>query len=366
MRGLLVGSFVVSLAMGMVGLLLPLYAAKELNASYTEVGLIGAAYIVFDVLFSIPAGLLGDRFGRRPFILTGFLLTSAGFLLYSACTSVTALLAVRLFQGAAEAPIWVNMQAAVVELSEERERGKAMGLYGSSWASGFGIGPILAGWLYPSIGASWSFLTAGVFGLASTGIVCFVYLGSARALPSFPSLRRLLPPCFATLIYIGAVALIHILLPAYGVVGLGLTEFQVGVLVTTFTLVRAISFTPLGGASDLIGAKRVILASILAISVLSAGISLVRGYLILVALISLLAVAEGAVYPAIVSAISKARGRGSLGAVLGIFNTVGMIGWGVFPAVGGALADSFGPPSPFLMFALAGLISLPLLHKLLK
>jgi len=366
MRRLLFGSFLVSLAMGVVGLVLPLYAAGKLGATYTEIGLIGVMYVVFDIAFSIPAGMLGDRFGRKPFLLAGFLMTSLSFFLYSFCNTVSSLLLVRLYQGAAEAPIWVNMQTAIAEFSEERQRGRAMGLYGTSWAAGFGVGPLLAGWIYPKIGASWSFIGSAVLVLISALPVLLTRFGSTRTSPKRPDFQRLLPLCFTTLIYIGVVAIFHTLLPAYAVVGLDLTEFQVGTLITLFTIVRGIAFAPLGGLSDKVGAKRMILASIFGSSLVSAALGVVTGYFGLLMLSFLLALAEGAVYPAVVSSISKIGQRSSPGLVLGIFNSVGMTGWGLFPGIGGVVADAYGPSSPFLMFAIVGIISLPVLQKLLK
>lgn len=366
MRHLLVGSFFVSLAMGAVGLLLPIYAAKELGASYTEIGLIGLTYIVFDVAFSVPAGVLGDRYGRRTFIVIGYLATALSFYLYTLCESMPQLLLVRLCQGAAEAPIWVNMQTAIAELSEEHQRGRAMGLYGTSWAAAFGVGPILAGVAYPVTGPQPVF--AGSAALTAVSVIPVLLSEFKPPRPALrrPDIKRLLPLCFATLVYIGIVAIFHTLLPAYAVLGLGLSEFQAGTLVTLFTVIRGIAFAPLGGLSDRFGPKRMILTSTLASALISAGLASATAYWELLVLSFLLAVAEGAVYPAVVSDISKLGERSSLGLVLGIFNSVGMIGWGIFPSVGGVIADRYGPSAPFLMFALVGLLSVPILQKVLR
>lgn len=366
MRRLLVGSFLVSLAMGAIGLFLPIYAAEELGANYTEVGLLGVMYVVFNILFSIPAGVLGDRFGRKPFLLAGVFMTSLSFFLYSMCGEVWQILAVRLYQGMAEAPIWVNMQAAIAELSEERSRGRAMGLYGTSWAAGFGVGPMLAGWFFPSFGARAGFIFGAVLALISAIPVALSNLPLPKATRCKLNFGKLLPLCFATLIYIGVVAIFYTLLPAYAVVGIGLSEFQTGTLITLFTVVRGVAFAPLGSLSDRVGARRIILTSILASSLISLGIALTTGYPSLLFLSFLLAVAEGAVYPAVISSISKICEHGNLGLVLGVFNSVGMVGWGLFPGVGGRVADLYGPTAPFLMFTVVSLLSLPVLYRLLK
>ena len=366
MRRLLIGNFLISLAMGAVALLLPIYAAKELGASYTEIGLIGTMYVIFDVIFSVPAGVLGDRFGRRRFIVLGYVMTSFSFYLYTFCSSVTQLLLVRLYQGLAEAPVWVNMQTAIAELSGEHERGRAMGLYGTSWAAAFGVGPIFAGWAYPEFGARWVFLWSAALAICSVIPVLMTEFKPPRRVLKRPDFVRLLPLCFATLIYIGVVAIFHTLLPAYAVVDLGLTEFEASTLITVFTIVRGVVFAPLGGLSDRFGAKRMIVASIGASAFISLGLALATTYSVLLLFSLLLAVAEGAVYPAVVSTISKLGERSSPGLVLGIFNSVGMAGWGIFPGVGGVIADRCGPSAPFLMFVVVGLVSLPFLQKVLR
>lgn len=81
MRRLLLGTFVMALSMGIVALVLPLYA-RELGASYTEIGMLGVAYVLFAIFLSVPVGRAGDRMGRIPFIILGFLSTSSVFVFY--------------------------------------------------------------------------------------------------------------------------------------------------------------------------------------------------------------------------------------------------------------------------------------------
>jgi DHA2 family multidrug resistance protein-like MFS transporter len=145
-----------------------------------------------------------------------------------------------------------------------------------------------------------------------------------------------------------------------------MSNFEIGVLITLFTLVRAFLFIPFGKLSDRLGHRPVILFGITGAALISAGISLAQGYLALAFLIFLMAVCESLVYPAVVSGISKSGEGGNSGLVMGIFNAVAMVGWAVFPGVGGPLADSFGPAAPFLIFAIVGLAFVPILLKLLK
>lgn len=144
-----------------------------------------------------------------------------------------------------------------------------------------------------------------------------------------------------------------------------MSEVEIGLLIALFAGIRAALLVPMGSLSDRIGHRSIILAGMFGSALALAGIALVSGYLALAVIISIMAAAEGAIYPAVMSMISKAGEGKNLGYVIGIFNAVTMVGWGLFPGVGGALADVYGPTSPYLMCAVVALVASVLLWKLL-
>lgn len=357
-----------ALSMGMAGLALPLYAG-DLGASYTEIGMLGVAYVVFSVLFSVPVGSLGDRQGRKPSIVLGFFLTACVLALYSLVGAVVWLIALRFLQGATEAPIWVNAQSAVADLSARGKRGRAMGAYGTSWAIGFGIGPLMGGSLYVAIGAAQTFLLSAIVAFIATAIIAGMPIPKPKFVARKLRLRGIWPACLVGLIYVGIVSIIFTLFPVYAFKappgGLGMPAAEIGLLLTLFAGIRAVLFIPMGSLSDRIGHRSIILGGMVGSALALAGVALVSGYLMLAIIISILAAAEGAIYPAVMSMVSKAGEGKNLGYVLGIFNAAAMVGWGLFPGVGGALADAYGPTSPFLMCAVVALVASVLLWKLL-
>lgn len=362
MRRLLASMFIIALAMGMAGLALPLYA-NDLGASYTEIGMLGVAYVIFDVFFSVPVGRVADRQGRKPLLLVGFFTTALVIALYSFAGAVFWLIILRFIQGAAEAPIWVNAQSAVADLSPRKERGRAMGAYGASWAAGIAIGPLIGGILYKAVGAAHTFLLSALVALTAAVTITSMPLKKPCVKLRKVRLRGILPACLISMVYVGVVSTIFILFPVYAS-KLGMNEVQIGLLITLFAGIRAVLFIPLGGLSDRFGHRPIILAGILGL-LTSAGLALTTGYLEIAILISLLAAAEGAIYPAVMSMVSKVGEGQNLGYVLGIFNAVAMIGWALFPGLGGVLADAYGPTSPYLMCAVIALVSFALVWKLL-
>ncbi|MFN4133529.1 MAG: MFS transporter [Candidatus Hadarchaeales archaeon] len=366
MRRLLAAMFMMSLAMGAAGLALPLYARK-IGATYTEIGLIGVTYVILDAIFSVPAGIFGDRRGCKGILILGFFLTSTVMATYSLAQTIPVILVLRLIQGATEAPIWTNAQAAIAGLSEVRRRGEAIGLFGASWGIGFGVGPALGGFLYANAGPSFTFFFSGLLALAASTILLTAPLPAPAPSNKRPPLSALLPMCFSAVVYVGILAIMYTILPVYASVKFSLSEFEVGALITLFSVLRGILFIPLGKLSDRAPPRAVIFAGIIGAAVASVTIAFSPNVEALAASLLGLGVAEGATYPAVASKISKIGGMGNYGYVLGVFNAIAMVGWGVFPGIGGALADFSGPSAPFLMCFAFGVISafflLPFLKK---
>lgn len=354
MRRLLASMFITSFAMGIVGLVLVLYAKDHLNASYTEIGLLGPAYAALHVLLSVPAGRLADRYGRGPLLTLGLLSTACTFLLYSRANTVAWLLAVRLLHGAAEAPIWVNAQSAVVEFSTPMNRGRAMGAYGVSWATGFTLGPPIGGLLYGAVGPIRSFLIGATLTLLAAAVTAGAHFHKPKVTPEKMALRGLLPACLIGMFYFGIVAIVFTLFPAYAR-QLDISEAQIGLLLALFGGIRIVFLVPMGGLSDRFGSRSIILLGMLGLAASLASIAATTEYLMFAAAVLLLGVSEGATYPAVMSMVSKVGGDENRGYVLGVFNAVATVGWGLLPGVGGLTADVLGPTAPYLMCALIAL-----------
>ena len=368
MRRLLLCMFIISLSMSIVGLALPIYARVELDASYTEIGLLGVAYCVLNAGLSVPVGRWMDRHGRKPLFGIGLLSLAFMFALFALTRSVWQVLAIRFIAGAAEAPIWVGAQAAVADLSRPETRGRAMGAYGISWSAGFTAGPLLGGFLYVATGASWTFVIGALVALAAVIVLLTTPLPKPPArfahLSEHGPRKGLDPACFVGFIYVGIVSVIFTLFPAYAF-GLGLTGGQIGLLLMLFTAVRMVLFLPFGALSDRVGYQPVILWALLGVSAACVGVATVGGFVGLAIAISFLGIMKGAIYPTVMSMTSKIGGVLNRGYTLGIMNTAAMIGWGTLPGVGGVAADIAGGGAPYVLCALIALIAACVTLKLI-
>jgi EmrB/QacA subfamily drug resistance transporter len=98
-------------------------------------------------LVLVPAGRLGDAFGRRRI----FLVALAGFVLASAAAgaapNIETLVAARLVQGVAAGFLAPQNSALIQQLFRGAERGKAFGLFGATVGLSTATGPVVGGLL---------------------------------------------------------------------------------------------------------------------------------------------------------------------------------------------------------------------------
>lgn len=95
----------------------------------------------------LPAGLLGDRFGRRRMLVTGLAVFLAGSLFGTLAGSPATLIAARTVMGFGAALIMPLAMAVVPTVFGPEERSKAIGALTAATALGIPLGPIVGGWL---------------------------------------------------------------------------------------------------------------------------------------------------------------------------------------------------------------------------
>ncbi|MFQ6051846.1 MAG: MFS transporter [Candidatus Hydrothermarchaeota archaeon] len=129
-------------------------------------------YNIFYSAFSIPSGILSDKFGRKNVILIGYSLFAFTCLGFAFLGSLTLLIVFFAFYGLSYAFIDGQQRAFVVDLSPEKLRGTALGIFHT--VSGIATFPssLIAGFIWQFINPEITFLYG--FIVVSTSILLFI------------------------------------------------------------------------------------------------------------------------------------------------------------------------------------------------
>jgi EmrB/QacA subfamily drug resistance transporter len=145
--------------------------AQKLGASTSELQWISTAYTLALGGLLLPAGVLGDRLGRKRLLLLGLLLFGAGSVAASQMTTASGLIAMRAVMGAGAAIIVPLSLSILPTLFSERERPRAVALATVGAFLGLPLGPLVAGWLLTHYDWGSVFLiNAPVIALALAGV----------------------------------------------------------------------------------------------------------------------------------------------------------------------------------------------------
>src|SRR5216684_3244633 len=153
LRGLWLGLAALTLSGLVLGLditilitALPTLSAK-LNATTDQLQWMSAAYTLALAGFMLPAGVLGDRFGRKRLLLIGLLTFGISSVVASQMTSANGLILMRVIMGISGAIVLPLMQSMLPSMFQPDERQRAIGLSGAGAFIGLPLGPLIAGWL---------------------------------------------------------------------------------------------------------------------------------------------------------------------------------------------------------------------------
>jgi len=128
-----------------------------------------AAVVIANVVFQVPIGRASDRFGRRPFIVAGFVILVPSVFAQGVVTGPWLMLLARFVQGIAVALVFAPSLALAGDLAGARGSGTTLSVLTMAFGLGVAIGPLASGLLY-NFGSFSTPFTAGA-ALAFVGLV---------------------------------------------------------------------------------------------------------------------------------------------------------------------------------------------------
>jgi MFS family permease len=343
--------------------------AASFNVSFGIASGVITAFLIGNLVGTIPSGWLIDRFGRRPVMIAGPLLTAATAFLIATTHSFTALLILRFFGGIATQMWLMGRLAAISHGAAASERGRQV-----SWMFGMDnvgrlSGPLIGGFIAAAWGARAPFVVFGALALlALVPTLLFVENTPRRSeeaaqrqasLPKL-SLRDILLsrlPYFGVALFAGLTRgpvnadLLHL----YAAYAYHLGPRQIGYLATSaVALALPISFTA-GWMMDRFGRKRTMVPGFSGVAVamfalaVSAFLHLTFTWYVTLFLIGVaLQALTGGSIQTVGADVAPPQARG---AFLGMWRFVGQGGSTLGPILFALISDQVNYGSAFLYIA---------------
>ncbi len=152
--------------------LLPFYA-ESLGATPFVVGMLSSIYGLCSLVAGPILGELSDRYGRRIVLLLSQIGTCIGFIILALSKTLWIVFISRIIDGITAGNLTVA-QAYISDVTEPKNRTRAMGLIGASFGLGFILGPAISGVLVRFGHAAPIWASAGLSLLSIIGTTVFL------------------------------------------------------------------------------------------------------------------------------------------------------------------------------------------------
>ncbi len=355
--------FLRMLGLFMITPVLALHAADYRGATATLIGLALGAHGLTQGILQIPFGALSDRYGRKPIIVMGLLLSAVGTGIAALAGSIYTVIAGRALQGAGA--VAGALMALAADATRDSQRTKALAIIGISIGTSFSLAFVLGPALDPHLGMNGLFWLASILSLGAVavlhGVPTVPEAAPAEGAGSFSEV--LLDPNLAFLN--GGILLLHLVQMAMFVAvpvllrdAAGLPREHhwhvylpalLGATILVLPLLRHVDRSPRADAI-FAGAVAVLPLAFGAMALWhGSALELTLG---LLAFFSAFTFLEGN----LPSRVSRAAPPARKGAALGVFSTSQYLGIFLGGASGGLISEHFGNPAVLWFCSAASLL----------
>jgi MFS transporter, DHA2 family, multidrug resistance protein len=182
---------------------------RSLDASTSQLQWFVAAYTLVFAAALVPAGMLGDRYGRKKMLVLSLVVFGAASIACALAPSAEAFIAARAALGLGGAILFPMVLGLLPVLFDATERPRAIAAMTTAAMLGFPIGPLLGGWMLSKFDWSWVFLI-------NVPVVVLAVVAVVVLLPESRSSVRHRIDLVGVVVSAGALALL-----IYGIIGAG-------------------------------------------------------------------------------------------------------------------------------------------------
>lgn len=351
---------------------LPRYAL-EFGVTLAAAGLLISAFTAARICLNFPAGVLTDRIGRRPLLLTGGVLCALGSIASGLVSGFNELVAMRFLCGAGGAIAITAQQTIMADLSTRRNRARLMSFSEGVISVGTALGPAVGGVLAGAYGLRIPFYVAGALtllltiwavlrlpetrGMNADGVL--VRAGEVGVIVGLATILRNRNYVMIALVGFGSFftrfGTLFLLLPllAYSdTVGLSLSEF--GLMASAVAGAQALLLPAAGVLADRLGRKALIVPStvLTGLALVAYGLAPSREWFLLAA--AFYAVSAGINGPAPGAYLADVAPAHLRGISMGTYRTFGDVAGLIAPIVLGIVAST--TPNPGLAVVANGVL----------
>jgi MFS family permease len=350
---------IIGISYGLHGPILPVFAKNVIDASYSELGLIGLANFIPYMFIPLFVGILLDKFNNGYLLAFGAAINSASIYLLSIAQSVPEIMGFRIMTGVAHAFFWPPCESIISKESSEKDRVRNISWFTMFFVLGFMIGPLLGTVFLEELDITYRILFQVTAFILATAIVTALLLSrknvkdhhekfslsSIKEMKKFPEVIILLIFCTSSF---GIILSIY---PAF-LNDNGMSDTDILLLYFAFGVSRVVSLALAGKFSR--HTSKTLIAATIAVS-LGLALSVVSDSIIIygVALV-LMGFGFSIFFPLTLEIILSKTRKGISGKIIGAYETVFGIGWAIGPTIAGPITQSFGDQAPYMVFFIVG------------
>ena len=355
---------------------------KEFGLSGTQLGLMNSVFYFSYALLQVPAGILGDKIGKKKVLIPGFLLFGAFTAVTGWAKSWSTLLFARVVTGAGEGTYYGPQYGLSSEQIPKKYRSLGSAIINSGMAFGIALGLMASSWLVYDQGYSWRtpFFVMSIPTLL-TGLAIWLFVkekkrqpveagGVAKPKSKFTDLfknRNLLLVYLMVFCSLFGFFVILTWLPYYLQSERCIAGSETGFitsLVAWISIPGALLFSSL---SDRLGKRKPLILVLVPVAILSM-LSIIwmpnmTGVIVALCVYGL--VGKLALDPVLVALVADRVDENNYSSAFGLFNFIGMSSSILAPVIAGAardmtgsLASSFYVSAALLVVGLVGMLFL--------